>query len=266
MSCACGHHHPAPADVSGRPVPLARPLVALHGRLICTDMSQMLTALDLLPDHRALSRAEPGCLRFDVEQSEDPMVWTLTELFADDAAFAAHQTRTTASPWGQASRALTRDFHRHEVQPLIRSEAPGDHEALDRLLTLAFGRPDEARLLRRLRADGDLAVSLLAHAEGVPIAHVALSPLQADRPALALTPIAVHPALQRRGLGRALTAAALAAAGDRPVVALGDPGLYAGCGFLPADLASPWSGPALQIHGALPPGSRITHAPAFHEL
>lgn len=252
MSCACGHHHPAPADLSGSPVILARPLVALHGQLTCADMAQMLTALDLLPDHRTLSRAEPGCLRFEVDQSEDPMVWTLSELFADEAAFAAHQARTAASPWGQNSRALGRAFHRTEAQPRIRPETPADPDALDRLLTLAYDRPDEARLLRRLRTEGHLALSLVAHAEGVPIGHAALSPLQADRPALALASLAVHPALQGRGLGRALIAAARGLAGDRPVVTRGDPHISARSG----------SGPNLQIHGRPPAGTGIAPAPA----
>lgn len=266
MSCACGHHAPATPDATGTPLTLTPAPVALHGRLICADAGQMMTALDLLPDHVDLSQAEPGCLRFHVAQSEDPMIWTLDEIFADDAAFTAHQTRTAASAWGQASTALTRDFHRHEVQPRIRPETAADHAPLDALLTQAFGGPAEARLLRDLRRDGALAHSLVAHLNGQPIGHIALSPLTAARPALALAPLAVHPALQGRGLGLALIRAALAAAGDQPVVVLGDPRLYARAGFHPADLTSPYAGPALQIHGDLPTASPVTHAPAFAQL
>ncbi len=49
-SCACGHHHNAKTDASGETVPLETPLFGLHGRLICRDMGQMMTALELLPD------------------------------------------------------------------------------------------------------------------------------------------------------------------------------------------------------------------------
>ncbi|CAM3081216.1 GNAT family N-acetyltransferase [Paracoccus nototheniae] len=266
MSCACGHHHPAPAITGGQPAPLSRPMIALQGRLICHDMGQMMTALDLLPDHQALSRAEPGCLRFDIAQSEDPLIWTLSEIFTDADAFAAHQTRTADSTWGQASTGLTRDFHRHDLHPAIRPETASDHDALDRLLTLTFGTRAEADLVHNLRRAGDLAVSLIAHADGLPVGHIALSPLQADRPAYALAPLAVHPALQGRGLGRALIACALQAAGDRPVVVLGDPAYYSRSGFTPASLTSPHQGPALQIHGQLPRHTTITHAPAFSRL
>ena len=71
--------------------------------------------------------------------------------------------------------------------------------------------------------------------------------------------------MQRRGIGRALIDAALRAA-TGPVVVLGDPTVYAGSGFVPADLASPYAGPGLQIHGSLPRGSAVTHAGAFTAL
>lgn len=265
MSCSCGHHDAPAPDTTGQPVAATPTPVALHGRLICTDMAQMLLALDLLPDHSAASRAEPGCLRFEVAQSDDPMVWTLSEVFADEAAFAAHQARAADSRWGRESRDMIRDFHRHAAQVMIRPEVAGDAAALDDLLTRAFGGPAEARLLRDLRAGGDLALSLVAHAEGAILGHVALSPLATDRPALALAPLAVHPALRRRGIARALVGAALAQAGA-PVVVLGDPAVYAPLGFTPADLTSHHAGPSLQIHGDLPPGTRIAHAPAFDRL
>lgn len=262
MDCACGHHHDSAArDLTGRDLGLTPAPVALHGRLICRDMGQMATALSLLPDHVAASRAEPGCLHFQIDQSDDPMVWTLSELFADDAAFAAHQARSAASPWGRDSRGMGRDFHRHAAPLRLRPEARADLPGLDALLRAAFGGGAEAQLLRDLRQAGDLAASLVAHADGIPVGHAALSPLAADRPALALAPVAVHPALQGRGIGSALVRAALQAAGDHAVVVLGDPAFYARFGFRPADLASPW--PGLMIRGDLPAGSAVTHAPAF---
>lgn len=266
MSCACGHHAPATPDSSGTPLPLDPAPVGLHGRLICADAGQMMTVLTHLPGHVDLSRAEPGCLRFQIAQSDDPLIWTLDEIFADDAAFAAHQSRMLASEWGQASTGITRDFHRHPVEARIRPEISADHAALDDLLTRAFGGPAEALLLRALRRDGALAHGLTAHLQGQPVGYVALSHLTAERPALALAPVAVHPALQGRGIGLALIRAALAAADGLPVVVLGEPAYYARAGFRPADLISSHAGPALQIHGDLPQGSRISHAIAFAEI
>ncbi|MFN3279087.1 MAG: putative quinol monooxygenase [Paracoccus hibiscisoli] len=177
MDCACGHHHAPTADPSGTPLAMANPPIALHGRLICADMAQLMIALELLPDHVAASRAEPRCLRFDIAQSDDPMVWTLSEVFADAAAFAAHQARTAASPWGQRSQALTRDFHRHEAQPRIRPATQADAASLSTLLTA--GTP--------------ALPALIAHVEGVAVAHLSPSGVAT-----------IHPALQDRGIVEAL--------------------------------------------------------------
>lgn len=268
MSCTCcGHDHPGQHDLAtpagAAVLQLAQPMVALQGRLICADMGQMMAALSLLPDHLRLSRAEPGCLRFEMWQDEDPMIWHLSELFTSPGAFAAHQARTRASEWGQGSAGMGRDFHQHHIQPHIRPETPADHAALDDLLTAAFGGPDEARLLRALRDDGDLSLSLVAEAAGCILGHVALSPLVAESPAQALAPLAVLPAMQGMGIGTALVRQALAGAGGKAVVVLGDPAYYSRFGFCPADLASPWAGTHLQVRGSLPAGSAVTHARAF---
>ena len=267
MSCACGHHHaPHDHDEGGIPVALTRPMVALNGRLICADAAQMMTALSLLPGHIEASRAEPGCLRFDLWQDDNPLIWHLAELFADETAFAAHQARTADSAWGRDSAGIGRDFRRREVMPAIRPEAAADRPAIDALLRAAFGGTDEARLVANLREAGDLPVSLLATAGGAILGHIALSPLAAERPALALAPVAVTPGAQGRGIGAALVREALARAGGAAVVVLGDPAYYGRFGFRPADLASPYAGPHLMIRGDLPPGSAIRHAPAFAAL
>ena len=267
--CACGHHHHHHHDAAlgGTEIPLTQPLIALSGHLTCADMSQMMLALDLLPDHVALSRAEPGNLRFDLSQTEDPLIWRLDELFADAEAFAAHQARTKASEWGQRSKDIARAFDRIEVLPRIRAEHPQEAAAISALLRLAFGGQDEARLVEMLRDQDDLTLSFVAEAGGSIIGHVALSPLQAEGSALALAPVAVHPAAQKRGIGDALIRAALDAVPGHTIVVLGDPAYYSRFGFKPADLASPYAGPHLMALGpALPKGSAITHAPAFAAL
>jgi quinol monooxygenase YgiN len=64
-----------------------------------------------LVDHIALTRAEPGCLRFDVtENAEMAGRLMVSEEFVDAEAFAAHQARAKASDWGGSSAGLVRDY------------------------------------------------------------------------------------------------------------------------------------------------------------
>ena len=63
-----------------------------------------------LPRHVELTRAEPGCLRFDVESSSDPLVWTVFEEFVDRAAFDAHQARVRSSEWGRETAGIERHY------------------------------------------------------------------------------------------------------------------------------------------------------------
>ncbi|MCT2178443.1 antibiotic biosynthesis monooxygenase [Brachybacterium muris] len=58
----------------------------------------------------ALTRAEPGCFRFEVEPTEDPLVWTVVEQFVDRAAFDAHQARVRTSRWLEATAGIARDY------------------------------------------------------------------------------------------------------------------------------------------------------------
>lgn len=64
-----------------------------------------------LPEHIALSRAEPGCLSFSVTQSpEDPTHFLVSETFADQATFDAHQKRASASTWANITAGLARHY------------------------------------------------------------------------------------------------------------------------------------------------------------
>jgi putative acetyltransferase len=87
-------------------------MTTLTGTLTCTTPEQAETVRAHLPEHIHLSRAEPGCLKFDVVQKDDPMVWHLDEAFVDAAAFSAHQTGTAATIWAEKSADLVRDFTR----------------------------------------------------------------------------------------------------------------------------------------------------------
>ncbi|WBU52329.1 putative quinol monooxygenase [Paracoccus sp. SCSIO 75233] len=110
MTCSCGQNH-APSASLNRPAP-APGQIALSGRLICVDSSQLLIVLSHLSDHIAASRAEPGCLFFDIAQTDDPLIWQVEELYEDEAALKAHKARTAASIWAEKTAALTRDIHR----------------------------------------------------------------------------------------------------------------------------------------------------------
>ena len=84
--------------------------VRVTGYLRCApDEIEMVRAA--LVDHIRLTRAEPGCLSFEVTQdADDPCRWNLDETFADMAAFEAHRARAKASDWGRMTAHLHRDI------------------------------------------------------------------------------------------------------------------------------------------------------------
>ncbi len=90
-------------------------MIRVTGTLTCPSPDDAEIVARLLPDHIRLSRAETGCLNFNVSRSANALVWTFDETFADRSAFAAHQTRTRASVWSGATAHLTRDFRVLEV-------------------------------------------------------------------------------------------------------------------------------------------------------
>ncbi|NJM84430.1 MAG: antibiotic biosynthesis monooxygenase [Tabrizicola sp.] len=90
-------------------------MIRVTGQLICRTMAEAEMVRTYLPDHIRLSRAEPGCLTFDVVPTDDPLIWRLSETFQDGAAFEAHQQRTRASLWFDRTRDLARDFHIEDI-------------------------------------------------------------------------------------------------------------------------------------------------------
>ena len=84
--------------------------VRLSGRLVCADAAQSAAVRQHLDTHLRLSRAEPGCLALEVWQTEDPLAWRVEERFACRAAFDAHQRRSRASAWWEATAAIERDY------------------------------------------------------------------------------------------------------------------------------------------------------------
>lgn len=84
-------------------------MVSLQGK-IWVPKRQLEAAKRSLVQHIELTRAEAGCLHFQVQVSaDDPQCFEVSEEFSSDADFEAHQLRAAASPWG----ALSKGFRRH---------------------------------------------------------------------------------------------------------------------------------------------------------
>ncbi|MDE3028293.1 MAG: antibiotic biosynthesis monooxygenase [Paracoccaceae bacterium] len=84
--------------------------VTLTGTLLCATSQDAALVAAHVPDHIRLTRAEPGCLHFDVAPKANPLIWEVNETFVDRAAFDAHQTRTKASAWAALTAHIPRDF------------------------------------------------------------------------------------------------------------------------------------------------------------
>jgi len=124
---------------------------------------------------------------------------------------------------------------------IVRTEQPGDHDAVRALNVAAFGTPAEADLVDTLRAQARPAISLVAEQGGQVVGHIMLTPvsLAGDPQAkiIGLAPMAVAPARQRQGIGSALVDAGLQRCRDLgfgAVVVLGHPAYYPRFGFQPA--------------------------------
>jgi putative acetyltransferase len=128
--------------------------------------------------------------------------------------------------------------------PLIRPERAEDARAVWTVHEAAFGRPDEARLVARLRQEARPCVSLVAERAGRAIGHVFFSPVTIEGdagapPAGGLAPVGVLPDEQARGAGSALIRAGLEASrtlGWELLFVLGNPAYYGRFGFV---LAAP---------------------------
>ncbi|MEW9548258.1 GNAT family N-acetyltransferase [Nonomuraea sp. NPDC050783] len=172
-----------------------------------------------------------------------------------------------------------------ERDVVVRVAAAGEEAAVRGVLLAAFPTPLEADLVDALRADPAWIPALSRVAaypiegriagRGRVVAHALLTRCHiGDVPALALAPVAVVPAEQRRGLGTLVVEDALATArglGERAVVVLGHPAYYPRFGFTPAarhGITAPFDAPAdalmaLSLDGTPPPRGVIRYAPPF---
>lgn len=126
---------------------------------------------------------------------------------------------------------------------IIRVEQPGDEAAIAALTEIAFrtvhySDGSESEIIARLRAAGELTLSLVAeNRDQAIIGHVAFSrvAISDGTPGwYGLGPISVIPLRQRAGIGSAMASEGLARLRDmgaRGCVVLGDPQYYGPLGF-----------------------------------
>jgi len=161
----------------------------------------------------------------------------------------------------------------------IRPERPEDAAGIDAVLRAAFPGAAEADLVQRLRADGDLALSLVAAENDAIIGQVAFVPVALDPDpgyrSWGLAPISVLPPRQGQGIGSALTKAGLTyaeEAGIGLVLVLGDQNYYGRFGFdtmLAEGIEVSWAGPyfaGLTLIDTAPPQGKATYPAAFADL
>ena len=85
-------------------------MIRLSGYLICASEEEADLVRKFLPDHIELTRAETGCLSFEVKETTDPLVWEVQELFGNQEVFKAHQARVKSSEWGIITAEITREY------------------------------------------------------------------------------------------------------------------------------------------------------------
>ncbi|WP_076586256.1 GNAT family N-acetyltransferase [Vibrio ostreicida] len=123
---------------------------------------------------------------------------------------------------------------------LIRTEAPVDILAVDRLLKSVFETDSEAELVMRLRENGRRTLSLVAcNDDGEVVGYVMFSPVTLNDEELnwqALAPLAVKPEYRRQGIATELVKEGLIILTEfnyPACVVMGDLKFYGQFGFAP---------------------------------
>ena len=124
--------------------------------------------------------------------------------------------------------------------PIIRPETPEDLDSIRYVNEQAFGTKKEVELIDKLRKRGVLTISLVAIQDGEVVGHIAFSPVVIESglssfEAIALAPMAVLPAYQRKGIGSQMVRAGLGEChrlGHEVVVVLGHSDYYPRFGFV----------------------------------
>lgn len=151
---------------------------------------------------------------------------------------------------------------------------PEDAGAIAALNDAAFGGPDESRIIRKLQADGDSLLSLVAESDAGLVGHIEFFRILIDgQPAGAgLGPMSAKPGLQKSGIGGYLIRTGLEELedlGETIVFVLGHDTYYPKFGFAEETArpyAAPWSGPhfmAIRLGPGGPASGTLSYPKAF---
>jgi putative acetyltransferase len=135
----------------------------------------------------------------------------------------------------------------------IREEIPQDVGAIRGINNQAFGQPQEANIVDKLRANCDRLLSLVALQDEKIIGHILFSPVTIEGnhgflKGMGLAPMAVLAQFQRQGVGSELVQAGIQSLRKSKcpfIIVLGHPKYYPKFGFEPASrygIKSQWEG------------------------
>lgn len=201
-----------------------------------------------MPETRRESTDNHDTPREEVHHAADPQ---------DPDGSDAHGSDTHGSPDDGA------------LEVILREETSADLDAVRALISAAFGREQVVELADALRAaPAPLAPqAIVAECDGRVVGHVMLSASRLDAPrqlldVLVLSPLAVLPEYQGRGVGTQLVRRAIAATEERGVPLLfleGSPLYYGPRGFARADELG-FRTPSLRIP---PPGFQVARLTTY---
>jgi len=152
----------------------------------------------------------------------------------------------------------------------LRPATTADSHQINQVLRAAFTGPDEAELVRRLRASDNMVLELIAQSSDLA-GYVAISKMVAPLGWLVLAPLAVLPDAQGQGIGSELARAALRFAVDEikaPICVLGKVDFYERQGFSQKRAAGlqsryPIKSTMLAGPGDEVPTGKLTYSSAF---
>ncbi|NNC36805.1 MAG: antibiotic biosynthesis monooxygenase [Hyphomonadaceae bacterium] len=80
-------------------------------------LAELETVIEALEVHKKLTRAEPGCVKFNVRPDKELQGrFSVYEKFASQDAFNAHQERVKKSEWGEVSKNVERHYEINEIE------------------------------------------------------------------------------------------------------------------------------------------------------
>jgi tRNA(adenine34) deaminase len=159
-------------------------MVTLEGKIRVPQAQREATAQALV-EHVTLTRAEAGCLSFDVAPDPvDPEYFTVRETFLGPDDFAAHQSRAANSAWG----ALTKDFERQYEVAGLDDPVSEDEVFMAKALALA----DAAS------AAGEVPVGALVVLDGQLIGEGSNQPISSCDPTAHAEIVALRQAAKRQ--------------------------------------------------------------------